>query len=98
MHAIQLVNMRIVSRISRFKNRVQQGAVERSARSRQNIVSEWRAALESTAILARETGQVIKSGSKVLFLFTPFASGVVCETVSDISCKVRVRWARATAD
>jgi hypothetical protein len=98
LHAVQLVQMRIVSRISRFKNRVQQGAAERSARSRSNIVGEWRAALESTGILARETGKVIKSGSKVLFLFTPFASGVVCETVSDISCKTKSRWKRAMAD
>jgi hypothetical protein len=98
LHAVQLVKMRIVSRISRFKNRVQQGAVDRSSQSRQNILSEWRAAWESAHILARETGKVLMSGSMVLLLFTPVASTVVCEKVSDASWKIKARWSAANAD
>jgi hypothetical protein len=98
LHAVQLVQMRIVSRISRFKNGVQQGAIDRSSRSRQSIKSEWRAVLDSVRISARETGKLLISGSKVLLLFTPVASTVVFEKVSDFSWSVRNRWAAAFAD
>lgn len=104
-NSIQLVKMRIGSRVTRFRNRIQQrgnriqqGAVVSSSRNGQTIVSEWTAARDSVKIMARETGTVLKSGAKAALFLTPVVLGIMCEMASEVSCRTQQRLAAANAD
>ena len=67
----------IVARLGRFKNNVHQKAVAASSRNQQIIMNELANIRESAQSMARDTGTVLVSGSKVALLVAPVAGNVV---------------------